>query len=377
VDVPDLLTLHLRRGVKWSEQDADVVSSTVAEMDFPLAEPITAALEEAIARHDVGYAPTHGSALPEALAGFAARRLGWTIDPAQVTLVPDVMRGLVELTRVLAAPDRPVAFTTPAYPPFFADLLEATSRLLPIPVLADGAMDLDALSDALSSGLRVLVLANPHNPSGRVAPRAELAAIAELAAAAGAWVLADEIHAPLVLPGAVHTPWLEVSDAARACGIVLTSASKAFNLAGLKAAMIVTASEPARAVVARMPPAIQKGVGILGVVAAEAALTAGDEWLDAVVAQLDVNRALLGEQLRTYLPGVSWTPPAATYLAWLDCRDLGLGADPAAAFLAKGRVALGSGPAYRADGFVRLNFGTSAEMVSEIVRRMTLAGKGA
>jgi cystathionine beta-lyase len=247
---------------------------------------------------------------------------------------------------------------------------------MPIPALPDGAVDLDALADALATGVRVLVLANPHNPTGRVAPVAELAAIAELCAGAGAWVLADEIHAPLVLPGAVHTPFLEVSDAARACGIVFTSASKAFNLAGLKAAMIVTASAPARDAVARLPPAIQKGVGILGVVAAEAALTAGDEWLDAVLDQLDANRELLGAQLRAYLPGVVWTPPAATYLAWLDCRGLGLGADPAAHFLARGRVALSPGPAYGADGFVRLNFGTSAEMVTEITHRMAAAVGG-
>ena len=173
----------------------------------------------------------------------------------------------------------------------------------------------------------MLVLANPHNPTGRVPSHQELAELAERCAERGVWVLADEIHAPLTLAGARHTPWLEVSDAAREYGIALTSASKAFNLAGLKAALVVTASDRARAAVARLPP-LSDRAGLLGVIAAEAAFNDGDEWLDAVLAQLDANRAQLGQALRA-LPGIAWTPPDATYLAWLDCRALGLGDEPA------------------------------------------------
>jgi cystathionine beta-lyase len=230
------------------------------------------------------------------------------------------------------------------------------------------------LESALRRGLRVLVLANPHNPTGRVLPRAELAGIAERCAAHGAWVLADEVHAPLVLDGAPHTPWLEVSDAARAYGIALTSASKAFNLAALKTALVVTASDAAQAAVRRLPP-LSDRVGLLGVIAGETAFAEGDEWLDAVLRQLRDNRALLGERLRAELPAVRWTPPDASFLAWLDCRALGLGDDPAAAFLARGRIALSRGLDYGREGggFVRLNFGTSPEHVADAVRRMAAA----
>jgi cysteine-S-conjugate beta-lyase len=183
-----------------------------------------------------------------------------------------------------------------------------------IGVRSDGAFDLDGLQTALDEGIRALVLANPHNPTGRVLPAAELAAIAERCAERDVWVLADEIHAPLTLPGATHTPWLEVSAAARDCGIALTSASKAFNLAGLKAALIVTAGGRARDLVAGMPTT-HEHAGLLGVVAAEAAVDRGDAWLDAVIEQVDQNRTLLGDALGRELPQIRWTPPQATFLA--------------------------------------------------------------
>ena len=369
--VPGLAHLHRRRSDKWAGHAPDVLVSTIAEMDFPLAPPVAAALHAAIERHDLGYTPHDPAALREALAGFAARRLGWQVDRDQVTLVPDVMVGLIELCRVLVAPGDVVAFATPAYPPFFSELPQAGVRIREVPTRPDGALELEQLDAVLTDGARALVLANPHNPSGHVLPRAELEEIAERCADHDTWVLADEVHAPLVLPGAAHTPWLEVSDAARGRGIALTSASKAFNLAGLKAALLVTGSERARAAVARLPPLTDRA-GLLGVVAAEAAFVEGDPWLDAVLARLDANRALLGERLAAELPDVRWTPPEASYLAWLDCRALGLGDNPAATFWARGRVALSAGVNYgrQGAGHVRLNFGTSPELVAEAVDRM-------
>jgi cysteine-S-conjugate beta-lyase len=375
--VPDLARLHERRSEKWSGLAPGVLASTIAEMDFPLAPPVAAALRAALDRHDLGYAPRAPASLREAFAAFAARRLGWTVDPGQVELVPDVMVGLVELCRALAAPGGAVAFASPAYPPFFTLLPRAGVRARALPLGGDGAPDPGALDAALSDGLRVLVLATPHNPSGRVIPRGALEAIAESCAERDAWVLADEVHAPLVLGPGAHTPWLEVSDAARARGIALTSASKAFNLAGLKAALAVTASAPARQA-ARPLRDLGDHVGLLGAVAAEAAFRDGDPWLDAVLERLRANRDLLGKRLEADLAGVAWTPPQASYLAWLDCRALGLGDDPAATFLARGRVALSPGLDYGPPGagFVRLNFGTSPELVEEAVRRMAAALSG-
>jgi cysteine-S-conjugate beta-lyase len=366
LSVPGLAALNRRRSEKWAPHPPGVLSSTIAEMDFPLAAPVAEALHAAVAASDLGYTPGTPAALREAFAGFAARRLGWDADPDQVSLAPDVMAGLIELCRVLTRPGDVVAFTVPAYPPFIHALPQAGVRVRRIPLRPDGTFDL-----ALLDGVRVLVLANPHNPTGRVLPRDELAGIAEWCAQAGIWVLSDEIHAPLVLGGGSPTPWLEVSDAARRWGVALTSASKAFNLAGLKASVIVTASAEARAVVDRLPD-LGDRTGLLGVIGAEAAFARGDAWLDAVLARLAANRALLGDLLAARLPQVRWTPAAATYLAWLDCRGLGLGDDPAAAFLARGRVALVPGLAFglQGAGFARLNFATSPELVEEMVTRM-------
>ena len=368
--VGELAELLGRRSEKWAGLSPGVISATVAEMDFDIAEPIARVLHDAVDRSDLGYAFEVPQALRDAFTGFAHRRLGWTVDPDRITLVPDVMAGLIELCLALA-PGGSVGFATAAYPPFLRQIPLAGLRTVLIPLCPDGSFDLDRLGAALRDGLQVLVLANPHNPTGRALPVEELEQIAELCASYGAWVLADEIHAPLVLPGAIHRPWLEVSDAARECGITLTSASKAFNLAGLKAALAVTASDRAQDVVRRLPYTAEQA-GLLGVLAAEVAFADCDNWLDAVLRQLDANRAYLRDNLPE---GITWTPPDATYLAWLDCRGLGLGEEGSEFFLGHAKVALSPGRDYdpAATDFVRLNFGTGPELLAELVGRMRSA----
>ncbi|MFN8163360.1 MAG: aminotransferase class I/II-fold pyridoxal phosphate-dependent enzyme [Solirubrobacterales bacterium] len=372
--VPSLQALHSRRSEKWAGHDADVISMTIAEMDFPTAPPIAAALRAAIDRGDLGYPPADPTVLNEAFASFARRRMGWEVDPEQVVLIPDVVVGIVELCRALLRPGDSVALAIPAYPPFFSELPRAGLRISELALDADGEFELEDLDATLRAGARALILVNPQNPTGRVIPRASLGRIAELCAERDAWVLADEIHAPLVLEGATHTPWLDVSDAAREVGVSLISASKAFNLAGLKAAHLVTASTRAREAVRALLP-VSSQAGLMGVIASEAAFLEGDEWLDAVLAQLAANRDQLGAELAARLPGVRWAPPEGTYLAWLDCRGLGLEEDPSARFLARGRVALGTGPRYGTGGagFARLNFATGPELLAEGVRRMAAA----
>ena len=204
-------------------------------------------------------------------------------------MVPDLIVGLVELCRAIAAPGQAVAFATPAYPPFFAELKAAGLRVSTVGLDSDGKIDGEALDDVPSQRIARFMLSNSRNPSGHVLARDELALLAERCAAAETWVLADEIHAPLVLPGAEHGPWLEVSDAAREYGIALTSASKAFNLAALETAFIVTAGDKGREIVKRLS-AQHEHASLLGTIAAEVAFTEGDAWLDAVIAQLHYNR---------------------------------------------------------------------------------------
>jgi cystathionine beta-lyase len=371
----DVAGLAARRSEKWARYPPDVLPVWVAEMDFPVAPAVKAALHAAVDRDDLGYSPATCPALQRSFAGFAARRLGWAADPDAVTLLPDVMTGVTELLRLLVPPGSGVVINPPVYPPFFSRVAEAGCRVTEVPLTPGGALDLDGVARALAAGARAVVLCNPHNPGGRVPGRDELAALAELAASSGVWVLADEIHAPLTLAGAASVPFLTVSPAAAEWGIALTSASKTFNLAGLKAAVAVTASDWAATQVARLPGDLYDRAGLLGMLAAEAAFTDGDDWLDEVLGILDANRDLLARLLAEQLPGVTLVRPQASYLAWLDCRALGLGDDPAAVFLERGRVALSRGLDYgtQGAGFARLNLGTSPAIVAEAVRRMAAA----
>jgi len=369
--------LRLRRSAKWAHYPADVLPAWVAEMDFPLAEPVRLALAEAVELGDTGYAWPQGAELGEAFAEFAARRLGWEVDPARVCPSADVVRGLTAVLRAVTEPGDRVIVNTPVYHPFFSLIEEVGCELVEAP-LREGELDPEAIEAAFAAGARALILCSPHNPTGGVPTREQLAAVAAAAARHGAWVLADEIHAPLTLPGASHIPFLSVSEEAARHGIAFCSASKAFNLAGLDCAQIVTASEPAAEVVAGLPFTATH-CGHFGAIASVAAFRAGDAWLDGVLAVLDHNRGLLAELLAEHLSQVGYEPPAASYLAWLDMRALALGEDPAEALLERGRVALNPGPSFGPPGagFARLNFGTSPALLEEAVRRIaTAVGRG-
>jgi cysteine-S-conjugate beta-lyase len=279
---------------------------------------------------------------------------------------------------VLCRPGDAVVVNPPVYPPFFHWVEETDTKLVEVALRQDeqGAwrLDLDALAEAFASRPSAYVLCNPHNPVGRVHSPDELAEVARLAHAYGVTVVSDEIHAPVVLPGSTYTPFLTVPGAADV-GVSLVSASKAWNLAGLKCAAIVSASPAMRALVQRRPVDARWRIGHLGVLASVAAFDDGGEWLDALLATLVQRRTELGDLLTRHLPDVRWHPPEATYLAWLDCRAYGDGAVPRDRFLERGRVALEPGPNFGApgSGWVRLNFGTSAEIVQAAVERMAAA----
>jgi cysteine-S-conjugate beta-lyase len=361
--------LRRRRSAKWAMYP-QALPAWVAEMDFPLATPVKRALAEAIELDDCGYAAPAELGLAGAFAEFAAARLGWEVDPAQVTASANVVVAITDVLRELVEPGARVVVNTPVYHPFFGIVEELGCELAEAP-LRDGELDVEAVEREFAAGATALILCSPHNPTGGVPSREQLAAIADAAATHDAWVLADEIHAPLTLPGAEHVPFLTVSPAAREHGIAFCSASKTFNLAGLQCAQTITASERAAAVIEALPFRAKHG-GHLGAIASIAAFREGGLWLDDVLAVLDNNRALLGELLAARLPGVGHRPPRAGYLAWLDLRALGLGDDPAEAILERGGLALNPGPSFgpQGAGFARLNFGTSPALVEEAVERI-------
>jgi cystathionine beta-lyase len=362
--------LRRRRSAKWAKYPEDVLPAWVAEMDFPLAEPVARALAEAVANGDTGYASPAELGLGEAFAEFAAARHDWRVDPAAVSPAPDVVSAIAALLATLASPGDRVVINTPVYHPFFSVIEELGLELVEAP-LRKGELDVEGIERCFAEGAVALILCSPHNPTGGVPGREQLGAIADAAAHHGAWVLADEIHAPLTLPGAEHVPFLTVNEAAAERGIALCSASKAFNVAGLGCAQIVTASPAAAELVARLPVGATH-CGHLGAIAAVAAYRDGGPWLDDVIAVLDHNRQLLADLLAERLPQVGYDPPRAGYLAWLDLRQLDLGEDPAEPILVRGKLALSSGPTFgpQGAGFARLNFGTSPALLNEAVERL-------
>lgn len=362
--------LRLRTSIKWREYDPDVLPLWVAEMDVPVAEPIVMAINDAISSGDVGY--PYGTGYTEAYAEFAANRWSWEgASSARTAMVADVMTGIFEVLGLISSPGDPVVVNPPVYPPFFGFVDHAHRAIVEAPLGDDGRLDLESLEAAfIRAGAErrpvSYLLCNPQNPTAVVHNAGELAGVAALAETYGVRVIVDEIHAPLAPDGFV--PYLSVPGTGDAFSLV--SASKAWNLAGIKAALIV-AGESAGEDLARLPEVVSHGPSHLGVIAHTTAFRDGQDWLDGLNADLADNRVLLAELLVEHLPSVRWQPTNAMFLAWLDCRDLGLGDDPAEAFLERGRVAVLSGlPFGNGAGHVRLNYATTPEILTDAIERL-------
>ncbi|OBF90897.1 cystathionine beta-lyase [Mycobacterium sp. 852014-52450_SCH5900713] len=381
-----LQQLQLRTSMKWRAHPADVLPLWVAEMDVMLAPTVADALRAAIDNGDTGY--PCGTALAEAVGQFASERWQWhDLEVSRTAIVPDVMLGAVELLRLVTDRGDAVIVNPPVYAPFYAFVTHDGRHVVEAPLNAEGRVDLDALADAFAraqgrGGNAAYLLCNPHNPTGTVHTADELGAIAELARRFGVRVVSDEIHAPVVLSGLRFTPYLTVPGAENA--FALTSASKAWSLSGLKAALAIAGPE-AVADLHRMPEEVSHGPSHLGVIAHAEAFRTGGDWLDDLLRGLDRNRSLLGDLVAEQLPKVKYQWPQGTYLGWLDCRELGFTEDaadglavvadmsgPAQWFLDHARVALSSGHVFGTGGagHVRLNFATSGAILSEAVSRM-------
>jgi cystathionine beta-lyase len=368
--------LRKRRSAKWTMFPPDVLPAWVAEMDFPLDDGIRAALRDAIAHDDCGYA--NGAGVGAAFARFVAAWFGWTLDARGVFVLPDVLVGIAEVLHALTKPGDRVVVNSPVYPPFFRTVREVERAVEDVPLLRGEHgwdVDLAGLERAFAGGAAAYLVCSPHNPVGKVFTAADLGAIARLAKRYGVLVIADEIHAPLTMPPATFTPYLTVSDPLDGDALALWSASKAWNLPGLKCAVAVAGTQRMRERLSVLPAELPWRAGNLGVVASIAAFEGGGPWLRALLDYLAGNRRLLAELIARELPGVVYVEPQASYLAWLDCAALELGADPVGVFLERGRVALTRGRDFgpQAAAFVRVNMGTSAAILTEIVARMRSA----
>ena len=368
--------LRLRRGQKWSLYAAEVLPAWVADMDFEVAEPIRAALAERLANNDLGYplAPARTD-LPALFAARVASRFNWQIEPADVLVLSDVVQGLYVGLATLSAPGDGVLIQTPIYPPFLHAAAETGRRAVLCPLVAGSTryeIDFDALAAAVDAGTRVLMLCNPHNPSGRAFGRDELSQLAALACRHDLTVISDEIHAELMLNSERHIPIASLSAEIAARTVTLMSASKAFNIAGLCMAFAHFGSRTLRERFEKLPAHTRGGTNTLAIAAVQAAWQAGQPWLDEVIAYLRANRDHVAAHCRAHWPAVRHFPPEATYLAWLDMRALGLPGNPQAFLLEQARVALSDGRAFGAagEGFVRLNFATSRAILDAVLARM-------
>lgn len=371
--------LRARTGEKWRVYPEDVLPLWVADMDYPVAEPIRRRLHRAVELSDLGY-PMHPrpTGLPELFAERMARRFAWRVDPRRVELLTDVVQGMYVAIEAWSERGQGTLVQTPIYPPFLG-AVRNTGRVLVENRLVQGPagfeIDFDRLRSAISRDTRLLLLCNPHNPTGSVFSHAELERLAAIVLERDLVVVADELHGELTYPGHGFVPFATLGPEVEARTFTLTAASKAFNIAGMRCAVGVFGSEELRKRFLELPRHLRGGLGALGMEATRAAWLHGDPWLEQVLRRLAANRERVARFVAERLPGVVHHPPRATYFAWLDCRALGLEPSPHGFFLERAKVGLSDGRTFgeAGEGFVRLNFATSRPILDEALERMARA----
>jgi cysteine-S-conjugate beta-lyase len=375
---------------KWREYPSDVIPLFVADMDFRSPEPVAAALRQYVDAGVFGYPrglhATDRAQLHE-LTGLVVERMqiryGWTISPDAVVPIPGAVSGLniaCHALSALAATEgvkRSVLIQPPVYPQIFTAPAKAGVTREDSPLLRDAngrySVDWDSFAPAAERA-GMFILCNPHNPTGRVFTRDELERMAEICLAAGTIICADDMHSDLLFDDHEHIPIAALDDTVARRSITLTGPSKTFNLAGLQCAFAIIPDPDLRRAYRRFRNAVVPWVNVMGVIGAEAAYRHGQPWLDEVLRYLEANRDFLFDYVHRELPGVSMWKPEATYLAWLDCRSLGL-ENPCGFFLEHARVALSDGREFGAGGpgFVRLNFACPRSLLEEALSRMKSA----
>ncbi|WP_298088454.1 MalY/PatB family protein [uncultured Corynebacterium sp.] len=385
VTFPDIPTLRDRGTLKWTAYPDDVLPLWVAESDAATCPAVIDAVRAAVDREYFGYPRRSVADLAEATADWYADRYGWRPDADRIHPVADVVRGVTLAVRYLTRPDSPVVLPVPAYMPFFEVGPAADRELVHVPTLSDGP-DPAAVEEAFRNGAGSLILCNPNNPLGFTFTADKLRELADIAAKYDARIISDEIHAPVVLDGR-HVPAASVSGTAERVTVTVTATSKGWNTAGLKCAQMIL-SESDDAAWRKLAHVIKEGVSTLGMVAATAVAVGGGPWLDNFNDVLRANLDTLERRLPEVAPGAVLRRPEASYLAWIDFRGVdGVGGvgdgsgepmEPQKWLLENAKVALNPGPAFGEGGagHVRLNFGTSPEILDAALDRIGAAVAG-
>ncbi len=378
-NAPVQLEISLERmrslqGVKWARDGADYWPAWVADTDITPPAVATAAIQRIAQQSDFGYGPRLGDDLGEAFASFTELEHGWRPDVGRLQTFSNVLQAIEMTLHLHTKPGDGIVLFTPIYPPFIAGVESGGRRV--VDCLLDEAegwrLNVERLESVIDETTSAILLCNPHNPTGRIFDRSELEAIAAVAEQHDLLVISDEVWSGLVHPGKEHLAFPLVSEEAANRTVTIGSASKSFNLAGVRCAIAHLGHPEVEAAYAALPTHILGGLNVFGSAATLAVWTEGRPYLDAVRSHITMMRDHVARRIANDLPAVRWQVPESTYLAWLDFRHAGLGPDPAAVLMERGKVVLSPGPTFgiHGTGFARLNFATSVQIVDTILDRI-------
>lgn len=369
----ELERLHTLTGVKWTDNpDPNVIPSWVADMDFEIAPVIKEAIQAVLNRGDTGYNFHAKRQLLSAWGDWQERHFGWRPPEDESTVFTATLNCLSLVMEFMTDPGDGVVVFTPIYYPFRAITNDSGRRLIDVPLEGpDWRFDPDRFEAALEPNTKLVLWCNPHNPLGRMFDAGEVAALAEVVERHDLMIISDEIWCDLTYGGEHVVLWRD-HPALRNRVITLGSASKSFNIAGLRTAVAHIGDPRVRDRFAKLSEHFIAGPNTVGAEASLAAWTKGQPWLDKVKHQLTANRQLLIDRVAADLPGATMTPPDATYLAWIDFSGTALAGSTAATLLERGKIAVHDGAKFcpSANSCIRVNFATSPSILNELIDRM-------
>lgn len=361
--------------LKWGLFGNDVLPLWVADMDFTSPPKVIKALHERVEHGVFGYAQ-ESRELKEVITARMDKLYRWKITPDDVILLPGVVSAFNLVCQAVTKPGESILMQPPVYPPFFRAPMYAGARAVYSPITKDEQgeyqVDLEGFNTAVEGDTQLFMLCNPHNPIGRVFSREELLGMAEICLRRGLVICSDEIHCDLVFSGYQHIPIASLDPEIAASTVTLIAPSKTYNIAGLECSALICTNKELRKQIQQARVGLLGGVNLMGITAGLAAYRHGAQWLRDVMKILEGNRDYLLEYIAENLPMIKVSKPEATYLAWLDCRELNLTELPAKYFLEKAKVALNEGVDFGepGSGFVRLNFGCTRDTLITALDRM-------
>ncbi len=376
MDFDEIIDRSGTSSVKWERyRGRDILPLWVADMDFRSPPAVIDALQQRVTHGIFGYTLPPAE-LVEAVLAHLRQDFGWRVEPEWIVWLPGIVAGLNGACRAVGSDGDDVLILTPVYPPFLSAPGLSGRAMQAVPLAEDGnrwTLDLEAIERAVTPRTRLLLLCNPHNPVGRAYDRHELSRLAELCEKRRLTICSDEIHAGLVLePGRRHIPLASLSPETASRTITLLAPSKTCNIAGLGCGFAVIPSPDLRQRFLRVTEGIVPYVNALGYTAALAAYRDSRDWQTRLIDYLRGNLALVEESVRR-MPGLAMNHPEATYLAWIDCRNLGV--KKPAAFFEDAGVGLSDGSSFGGEGYVRLNFGCPRPLLRQALERMERALK--